>query len=187
VIEPAGHIRRITAAVLVDDAIERKQEKGNWVEVHHKRQPQDLKLITELAEAAIGFDSARGDLISVQNLTFDRGEEGDLPPSGFAERVRKSLNDYSSILRYALLLVLFLLVYMLMIRPIQKRALAASNPLLVAPAPVHDESEIRTLAEAGAVLAQRSLILKKQVADCVRDEPESGTTVVHAWLREEAP
>ncbi len=37
VIEPAGSIRRLTAAVLLDDAVERKQEKGKWVETHHKR------------------------------------------------------------------------------------------------------------------------------------------------------
>ena len=36
-IEPAGSIRRITAAVLLDDAVERKQENGKWIEVHHKR------------------------------------------------------------------------------------------------------------------------------------------------------
>jgi flagellar M-ring protein FliF len=188
VIEPAGHIRRLTAAVVVDDAIERKQEKGKWVELHHKRQPHDLTLISELAEAAIGFDSARGDLISVQNLAFEHAEGADLAPSGFLEQARKSLNDYSSVVRYAALLVLFLLVYLLMVRPIQKRALATPELLLAAdPVPVRDEAEAVALPESSAILAQRSLILKKQVADFVRDEPESGTNVVHAWLREEAP
>ena len=43
VIEPAGSIRRVTAAVLLDDAIERKQEKGKWVETRHKRTPDELK------------------------------------------------------------------------------------------------------------------------------------------------
>ena len=57
VIEPAGSIRRVTAAVLLDDAIERKQEKGKWVETHHKRTPEELKTISELAQAAIGFNS----------------------------------------------------------------------------------------------------------------------------------
>jgi flagellar M-ring protein FliF len=69
-IEPAGSIRRLTAAVLLDDAIERKQEKGKWVETHHKRTPEELKTISEIAQAAIGFNSARGDVISVQNLSL---------------------------------------------------------------------------------------------------------------------
>jgi flagellar M-ring protein FliF len=63
VIEPAGSIRRITAAVLLDDAIERRQEKGKWIESYHKRQPEELQHISELAQAAIGFNSTRGDVI----------------------------------------------------------------------------------------------------------------------------
>ena len=31
----------------------------------------ELKLIGELAQAAIGFDSSRGDVVSIQNLSFD--------------------------------------------------------------------------------------------------------------------
>ena len=125
VIEPAGSIRRVTAAVLLDDAIERKQEKGKWVETHHKRSPEELKTISELAQAAIGFNSARGDVMSVQNLAFDRPAVADLPPISLVEKARKGINDYASVIRYAGMLVLFLLVYMLMLRPIQKRALAA--------------------------------------------------------------
>ncbi len=48
-IEPAGGIRRLTAAVLLDDAIDRKLEKGKWVETHHKRSPEELKVISDLA------------------------------------------------------------------------------------------------------------------------------------------
>ena len=120
------YIRRVTAAVLLDDVIERKQEKGKWVETHHKRTPEELKTISELAQAAIGFNSARGDVISVQNLAFERPVVADLPPITFAEKARKGINDYASVIRYAGMMALFLLVYVLMLRPIQKRALAAT-------------------------------------------------------------
>jgi flagellar M-ring protein FliF len=187
VIEPAGSIRRVTAAVLLDDALERKQEKGKWVETHHKRTPEELKVISDIAQAAIGFNSARGDVISVQNLSFDRPVAADMPPVTFADKARKGLNDYSSVLRYAGLLVLFLLVYMLMLRPIQRRALAAPNPLLAAPrASVEAEPEAAALAESAANLALRSSVLRKQLADFVKAEPESSTNAVRAWLREEA-
>ena len=187
-IEPAGSIRRITAAVLLDDAIERKQEKGKWVETHHKRSPEDLKLISDLAQAAIGFNSARGDVISVQNLTFDRPAPMDLPAATFVDKARKGIDDYSAVFRYAGLVTLFLLVYMLAIRPIQKRALAAPNPLLAASrVPTAAEPEPGALAESAGHLALRSQMLKKQLAEFVRAEPESSTTAVRAWLREEAP
>jgi len=187
VIEPAGSIRRITAAVVLDDAIDRRQQNGKWVEVRHKRQPEELQHISELAQAAIGFNSARGDVMSVENLTFDRTEAEDLPPATLVEQARKGLNDYSSVIRYAGLLLLFVLVYLLMIRPIQTRVLATPNPLLAAiRTPVLAEAEVGVPLESVASLTLRNLTLKKQLAEFVNTQPESSTTAVRAWLREEA-
>jgi flagellar M-ring protein FliF len=189
VIEPAGSIRRVTAAVLLDDVIERKQEKGKWVETHHKRTPEELKTISELAQAAIGFNSARGDVISVQNLAFERPVVPDLPPITFAEKARKGINDYSSVIRYAGMLALFLLVYVLMLRPIQKRALAAApqNQLLATPrAAAATDADAAAIGETAANLALRSQALRRQLAEFVKAEPESSTNAVRAWLREEA-
>jgi len=189
VIEPAGSIRRLTAAVLLDDVIERKQEKGKWVETHHKRTPEELKTISELAQAAIGFNSARGDVISVQNLAFERPVVADLPPITFAEKARKGINDYSSVIRYAGMMALFLLVYVLMLRPIQKRALAAAprNQLLATPkAAAATDADAAAIGETAANLALRSQALRRQLAEFVKAEPESSTNAVRAWLREEA-
>jgi flagellar M-ring protein FliF len=190
VIEPAGSIRRVTAAVLLDDVIERKQEKGKWVETHHKRTPEELKTISELAQAAIGFNSARGDVISVQNLAFERLVVPDLPPITFAEKARKGINDYSSVIRYAGMMALFLLVYVLMLRPIQKRALAATAPqkqlLSTARASAATEADAAAIGETAANLALRSQALRRQLAEFVKAEPESSTNAVRAWLREEA-
>jgi flagellar M-ring protein FliF len=190
VISPAGGIRRLTAAVLVDDLVDRKQEKGKWVETRHKRSPDDLKFISELAQAAIGFNSTRGDVISVQNLSFDRGPALVETPPTAIEKIRRGLNDYSSVIRYAGLVVLFLLVYALMLRPIQQRALAAL------PAPESQSAalalgaaagpEVESDSEALAAMALRTQVLKKQLVDYVKAEPESSTDAVRAWLREDA-
>lgn len=185
-IEPAGSVRRITAAVLLDDAVERKQQNGKWVQVDHKRTPEELQRISELAQAAIGFNSARGDVISVQNLTFDRAPAEDLPPATLVDKMRKDLNDYSSLIRYAALLILFLLVYLLMIKPIQKRALATPIPVPVPLTPVRTDPEFGT-QEAAATLAQRNVFLKKQLVEFVKAEPASSATAVRAWLQEENP
>jgi flagellar M-ring protein FliF len=187
VIEPAGSIRRMTAAVVLDDAVERKKENGKWVEINHKRQPEELKNISDLAQAAIGFNSARGDVISVENLSFDHGIPVEVAPATLAEQAKKGIDDYSSVVRYGVLLALFFLVYMLTIRPIQKRVLAGPNPLLAAAnAQARKEPEIAPVPETNAMLQQRSQVLKKQLAEFVKAEPESSTTAVRAWLREEA-
>jgi flagellar M-ring protein FliF len=125
-------------------------------------------------------------VISVENLTFDRSEADDLPPATFAEQARKDLADYSSVVRYGAMLVLFLLVYLLMIRPIQKRVLATPNPLLTAARiPVLVEPEVGALPQSEANLMEHSLTLKKQLAEFVLAEPEGSTSAVRAWLREE--
>ena len=185
-IDPAGSIRRMTVAVLLDDALERKQEKGKWVETHHKRTPEELKTISEIAQAAIGFNSARGDVISVQNLSFDRPVAAEIPPITMVDKARKGLNDFSYVFRYAGMIVLFMMVYMLMLRPIQKRALAAPppTPVLAAGASTADVSE-QAMIEHAASLTARSQVLRKQLADFVKAEPESSTNAVRAWLREE--
>jgi flagellar M-ring protein FliF len=187
VIEPAGSIRRLTAAVVLDDAVERHQQNGKWVETRHRRTPDEIRMIGELAQAAIGFDSARGDAISVQNLTFDRPEADDLGPLTLPDRVRKGLNDYSSAIRYSALLALFVLVYLLMVRPLQKRVLATKIPELakIKTTALPEPGEA-TVPDAAASLAQRSATLKKQLTEFVRAEPESSTTAVRAWLREDA-
>jgi flagellar M-ring protein FliF len=189
-IEPAGGIRRLTAAVVIDDAVSRTQQNGKWVETRHKRTPEELKLIGDLAQASIGFNSARGDVVSIQNLSFDRPETPDLAPVNIVEKARKGLNDYSFVVRYAVLLGLFVLVYLLTIRPIQKRILSIPNSLLVSHrVPVQQAavaSEEEPILEPASGLAKRSMLLKKQLAEFVQAEPESSTIAVRAWLREEA-
>lgn len=183
VISPAGRIRRVTAAVVVDDAIDRHQEKGKWVETRHKRSPEEIKLITELAQAAIGYDTARGDVISVQNLTFNHAEAEDIAPATWVDKARKGMNDYSAIIRYGALFGMFMLVYFLMIRPIQKKVLSTSTQPVLTGEMV---GEAPALPNSQEDLAARSLALKKQLTEFVRKEPETSTTAVRAWLREGA-
>jgi flagellar M-ring protein FliF len=176
----------MTAAIVLDDAIERKRENGKWVEVNHKRQPEELKNISDLAQAAIGFNGARGDVISVENMSFDHGVPVEITPPSLAEKAKKGIDDYSSVVRYGVILTLFFLVYMLTIRPIQKRVLSGPNPLLAAALAQRTEPEIAPVTETAASLAARSATLKKQLAEFVKAEPDNSTTAVRAWLREEA-
>jgi flagellar M-ring protein FliF len=188
VIEPAGGIKRLTAAVLVDDLIDHTQEKGKWVEIYRKRSPEELKLITELAEAAIGFNSGRNDVISVQNLSFSRQPSNESPAVTFADKTREGLRDYSSVIRYCSLSMLFGLVYLLMIRPIQKQALLGPDSLGNLSHPQVDrELERGAVGGNSSLLAQRTLLLRKQLSEFVQSEPENSTVAVRAWLQEETP
>src|SRR5437762_5877364 len=67
-LEPAGRIRRVAAAVLVDDAVGVKTESGRAVETRRRRTPDEMKQMDSLLRGAIGIDDKRGDQLAVENV-----------------------------------------------------------------------------------------------------------------------
>ena len=65
-IEPPGRIKRVAAAILVDDAVETKMTDGKPAETRRKRTPEELKQIEELSKsgARLGFHPRRSDFRS---------------------------------------------------------------------------------------------------------------------------
>jgi flagellar M-ring protein FliF len=191
-VEPAGRIRRISAALLVDDAIEVKQENGKRSESRRKRTPEELKQIEDLAKAAIGVDVARGDSVTVQNLSFEQTPvDGPVKPSA-TERVRTTLNDWSSIVRYAALILLFLLVYALLLRPLKKQLMTTFRELPARIASGKGQAsgiaggELASLRE-GTTLSeeqQRATAIKKELVEKTKAEPAATGKLVQAWLNE---
>ncbi|MGB8010559.1 MAG: flagellar basal-body MS-ring/collar protein FliF [Terriglobales bacterium] len=190
-VEPAGRIRRLSAALLVDDAVDVKQENGKRSESRRKRTPDELKQIEELAKAAIGVDVTRGDTLTVENLSFDQPAVETPAPPTKVERVRVLLNDWSSMVRYAALILLFLLVYFLLLRPLKKQLLTTFREL---PARITAQRSVASAAEAAELVAipekplsqehQRTAALKKQLVEKVKSEPAATGKLIQAWLNE---
>lgn len=181
-IEPAGRVRRITAAVVVDDVVKRKLlPNGKWSETRQRRSLEELKQIETLASSAIGIDATRGDVISVQNLAFDRPDEADVPAPTIFDKARKGMQDYSSLVRYGMLLALFALAYVLMIRPVQKKVL--STAVQMPPEPLLDSGAEALSLAAPSPEVVRTLQLKERLIERVKSEPTTSARVVEAWLR----
>jgi len=186
---PAGRIERLTAAILVDDAAVRTVQGGKTTFKKVRRSPEELDRIRQLAEAAIGFDAKRGDTISVQDISFDAPVmASDLPAPDLKDKIQKTLAEYSSLLRPVSLLVLFLLAYMFVLRPVQKHALA---PVAVvqneqAALPGIERADLLPIPVVETVDdARRAALLKEQTIELIRQKPLNTTRAVQAWLREE--
>jgi flagellar M-ring protein FliF len=189
-LQPMGRIRRISAALLVDDVVETQQANGKTSETRRKRTPEELKQIETLAAAAIGFDEKRGDTLAVQNLSFQQLPQQVPAPPTKVEKIRVTLNDWSSLIRYGVIFVLFMLTYVLLLRPIKKQALSAFSQLpdrsaaqlkaemAAGEAPV--SAEIMALSDA----ERRSLGLQKQLSEKAKNEPAVTGRLVQSWLRE---
>jgi flagellar M-ring protein FliF len=191
--EPAGRIRRITAALVLDDMVENKQENGKATTVRRKWTPEELKQIQELAQASLGVDTARGDLVSVQNIPFDVPAPQVLPSPSRLERVRTTLMGWSGLLRYAVILLLFLVAYQLVLRPIKQQTIATMKELpahsrRAVPAVVGGSFDPMLQGEGATPLgdaSQKAKLLKQQVLEKVKREPAPSSRLVQAWLREE--
>jgi len=186
---PAGQLQRISAAILVDDAVVKNVTGGKVTFARHARSPETLNQIQQLAQAVIGFDAKRGDTISVQDMSFANDDDAAIPAPGMAERMQKTVSDYASLLRPMSLLVLFMMAYLFVLRPIQKQALGAGaaklveQPVLAAP-PVAAQLalEVKETPEA----TRRASQLKEQAIEQIKQKPTDTARALQAWLREES-
>jgi flagellar M-ring protein FliF len=195
-VEPAGRLRRIAAAVLVDDVIESTEQAGKRTTTRRKRTPDEMKQIEQLAQAAIGVDPKRGDVLAVENLSFQETPLETLPgPPARIESWRRLIEPWSWALRYAGIAALFLVIYWLVLRPVKKQALAAFREL-----PGRAAGKLTPLAtaagasalvgvEAGGIEAggSRANQLKRLLAEKVKAEPEAATRLVQSWMQEGQP
>src|SRR5208337_3485499 len=179
--QPPGRIKRITAAVLVDDAAGDAAHPAR-----QKRTPDELKQIEELAAAAIGIDRQRGDVISVENLSFQATPPEKVTPVTRMETARKIVIEWLGLLRYAGILALFIIVYFLMLRPVKRQLVAALRELPGRIAAGNTVAVTTAGAEvalpAGAEQARRANTLKKQLAEKVKSEPETASRLVESWM-----
>jgi flagellar M-ring protein FliF len=192
ILQPVGRIRRISAALLIDDAVDIQQANGKTSETRRKRTPEELKQIEVLAGAAIGLDEKRGDTLAVQNLSFQQSPQQAAPAPSKVDRIRVVINDWSSLIRYAVIFILFMLTYVLLLRPIKKQALSAFSQLPdksaaqlkaeMAASQMPGVSELVTLSDA----ERSSLGLQKQLTEKAKSEPAVTGRLVQAWLREGA-
>ena len=109
--QPAGRIRRITAAVLVDH-VPRPGKDGK--SALQAMDAEEVKRVEELVRQAVGFDAARGDVVSVVNAAFVREDADAIEPPNWWEDPR---------LRDALRLVLGALVVLALLFGVLRPAL----------------------------------------------------------------
>ena len=189
-VEPAGRIRRIAAAVLVDDVMETTSENGKDTAKRRKRTADEMKQIEDLAHAAIGVDSQRGDVLAVENLSFQEVPAELVPPPGRTEHVRRMVEPWAWALRYVGLGALFLVVYWLVLRPVKKQAVAAFRELPGRAASrltlqAGGAGQIADATAAGDPGTNRAADLKRLLTDKVKAEPESASRLVQSWVHQE--
>jgi flagellar M-ring protein FliF len=201
-VEPAGRIKRMSVALLVDDAVDVTQKGGKKEETRRKRTPDELKQIQDVAAAAVGLDTTRGDVIAVQNLSFQVLPVDQPAPPTAIQRVQTFTERWTVVLRYAGLLIVFALVYFIVLRPIKNQLVTslrampenlaavkphlpvAGRPVVVGNSPVEKGLALEEEVSETSSDIKRVVMLKRDLVDKVKKEPTASSRLVQNWIRQ---
>jgi len=186
-IEPAGRVRRLTAAVLINYRPVAQGKQTAW----QPRSAAEMQEITLLAENAIGFDQARGDQVSVEQLAFE--DNGTLPAPSIADRALGVASRSEPLLRYGTVLVAMLIFFFVVARPALRALTAGPRPAAprsasAAALPGNPAPPAREVTPEHVAAEQRKLRAQsvfEQVADSVKREPAQSTRLLESWIRSE--
>lgn len=116
--EGAGGIERLSVAVLVDGVVKNVTDKdGNTTEEWTPRTPEEMKKIEQIVKGAIGFNSQRGDVVTVENIAFQKEDFSE------AERLLTTLERKKllhSLMKWLILSLSLGLFFFVVVRPFMR-------------------------------------------------------------------
>ncbi|MBU1627846.1 flagellar M-ring protein FliF [bacterium] len=210
-IKTPGAIEKLSVALVVNDAV-RVVKTGDKTEFKTEpRNDQEMEQFRQVVMSAVGFNADRGDEVTVSNISFDTSVE-EKNKVMMAKMEKEQF--WISLAKYPAMVVLFLLIFFFIIRPLL-RVLSREAPIMLPsaelealPSGLHLHPGLprprarisaeapKTLEEIEAELAQElsegSLtveaqkrgILLKRVNELAQQTPDKVAEVVRLWLTE---
>lgn len=126
-VQSPGRVHRMTAAIVVNDRLLRLATKGTAAQ-WQPWSPDALRNLTALAQAAVGFDPARGDVVTVEDLAFDENRAA--PPLSMLGQLRSEAENSPVLVKYAALLLGLLVVLTFGVWPALRLARTAPEKAL---------------------------------------------------------
>jgi flagellar M-ring protein FliF len=184
VIENPGQVRRMTAAIVVNDRLAQVASKDKAA-VWQPRTADELSNLTALAQAAVGFNPARGDLLTVQDLAFDENRAAQ--PVSMQGQVLETAENSPLLVKYAALLAGLILVVAFGVRPALRNAGSAPRGAVkVKELPGHATAAPVVLKppEAAEVDPERARTQQifEEVSDHLKREPTQSSRLLQSWI-----
>jgi flagellar M-ring protein FliF len=190
VVQNPGRLRRMTAAIVVNDRLTRTAAKGP-PEQWQPWPPEALRNLTMLAQASVGFDASRGDVLTVEDLAFDGNRIQ--PPVSAAKQLLASAENSPTLTKYGTLLLGVLLVLAFGVRPALQRSRTATAEEL---AKAKDRSAVLQEEVTQAALAppepppmdperKRAQEIFDQVTAHLKREPTQSSRLLQSWIHSE--
>ncbi|WP_322867070.1 flagellar basal-body MS-ring/collar protein FliF [Aquicoccus sp. G2-2] len=128
VIRQPGAIKRLSVAVLVN-GISGTDASGATIVT--PRPDEELAALRELVASAVGYDEARGDVITIKSMAFEPvAEIGTAPGPGWFSALHLNV---MSVIQMAVLAIVALVLGLFVLRPLLSRPAGAELPALAPP------------------------------------------------------
>ncbi len=185
-VQSPGQMRRLTAAVVVNDRLVTPAAKGQPA-VWQPRPADELRHLTALAQAAVGFDAARGDTVTVEDLGFASNRPE--PPVPLTQQAMSAVRSAPELVRYTALLLGVLAVLLLGVRPALRSAGTLVKQIGQAGAhelPAGAPASAAALAPPGTPETEaermRAQAIFDQVASHLKREPTQSSRLLQSWI-----
>ncbi|WP_433972946.1 flagellar basal-body MS-ring/collar protein FliF [Tunturiibacter lichenicola] len=196
-----GRVRRVSAAVVVNDRSV-TEGTGKFEHVVWKpRSAEEMHRLEELAQAAVGYDSRRGDQVVMQNVSFSTNTPEVKAPTmdRLMEQILGLLHTQPGLMRTAVIGICGVLLVLFVLRPVAREVTATlREPMLLESRTPHvevlapgDEQLFPSESEPGSdALLTRSKNktyqlqqgIFDQVSEHIRREPAQSTRLIEAWI-----
>ena len=179
-----GQLERLTVAVLLNEPYVMRGGKRVW----QPRSAGQMQRLTQLTEAAVGYDAKRGDVVTVEEIPFELA--GKAKPVSWMERAQEGLRMAIPLLRPAAVFFGMLLLVLLVFRPMVKQL--ASGAAGALPGGVRVKAVIGNKAAEG--MAESPQIEKQKahaqavfdrVSEHVNREPAQSARLLQSWIHSE--
>ncbi len=192
-----GNIKKLSVAVLVSDRRLIAKDSLDTIPKFQARSADELQRIDALVRSAVGIDTARGDVLSVQSSTPEV-----MPVAKAKEEVKplmQKLQDNKSSMITTAGLIAAIVIALLALRALKSPApttqqLAYATPLPALPGQVqqpgaHVEGQpqsrfVQQPPRAPIVLPTANTEVRDKVASTVDQNPDVAARLVKSWLKE---
>ncbi|WP_136635997.1 flagellar basal-body MS-ring/collar protein FliF [Pseudooceanicola onchidii] len=145
VIRAAGAVKRLTVAVLVNGLPETDGEGAAMA----PREDAELAALRDLVASAVGFDEARGDVITIKSMVFEEiVPEGSLATSSWTDMIAL---DAMALIQMGILALVAIALGLFVVRPVLRAPSAAMPTGLPAPDPDGTSPAIGDAALTGEI------------------------------------
>jgi flagellar M-ring protein FliF len=198
--EGPGRVRRVSAAVVVND---RSMSEGAGKMEHtvwKPRSPEEMHRLEQLAQAAVGFDARRGDQVVMENVSFSTNAPEIAPPTmdRLMDQSRALLHTQPELMRTVVMGLCGVLLVLFVLRPVARQVTATlREPVLLtagasaAGLEMQDERRFAPPDSDGEEIAASRMVSRAtqqqqgifdHVSEHIRREPAQSTRVLEAWI-----